>query len=139
MNDDISLDQDGINNIKLGRPRNILWEGKRFSAKSYLKWSRPCSCIPTGIVGPFYPWQELAPLTWSSMNKDPQVLLNHSIEDFCMAITLRVIGGAEPQLGATRAKQGLPELADEKGVSVRDKAAWKAMDLHDNVNKEGGH
>lgn len=50
-----------------------------------------------------------------------------------------MIGRAEPQLGATRAKQGLPELANEKGVSVGDEATRELVYLHDNVNKEGSH
>ena len=71
-----------------------------------------------GVVEPLCEAEEFAPLGWFVMNEAEQILLQSAVEHLRLAVALRMVGSAHPQLGPTKPKEFTPELADEDGVPI---------------------
>ena len=73
------------------------------------------------------------------MNKGAQVLLHYSISCLRLAIRLRMVGGAHPELGATQGEKRLPEPTDKEWIPVRHDAPGYSMDLTHHLHEKLGN
>ena len=78
------------------------------------------------------------PISMLRLHVGTQDLLNGPMGAFCLAISLRMVGGGEIQLGAKALEQRLPEIGGEAGVTVRDQDARDATLGYDVLQENMG-
>jgi hypothetical protein len=71
--------------------------------------------------------------------KTPQICFQALVDNFCLAISLGMISGAEMQFGALYLEQFLPKIACESWVVIRNNRVWHAMKLEDVIHEDLSH
>jgi len=61
------------------------------------------------------------------MNKAPEKCFEALVHPLCLAIGLRVVGGAHAELSTSQAEQLPLEMAGEDAIAVGDDVGWHAM------------
>jgi hypothetical protein len=72
-------------------------------------------------------------------NETAKITLNRLIDAFRLPIRFWVMAGTQFQVGAHGTEDGLPKLASEDGITVRDQRLRHTVEMKDVVDEEIGN
>ena len=116
-----------INFINKRRPHQIQWNNKGRSPIKSLEWGHTCRRVISSIIPQLSPRKKCTPLAWLLIDETTQILFHTMVDNFKLAIHLRMVGRTHLELCTQHFKKFLPELTDENGVPITDNRLRHSM------------